>query len=108
MLANEATAMCRGTAAAAEAAETARRTFEEGAAGDTLPTISAAGSIALVDALVALGFAASKGEARRLIKGGGARVAGEKVADEAAVIEIGGGAVRVSAGKKHHGIVMPA
>ena len=108
VLANEATAMCRGAAAAAEAAETARRTFEEGAAGDTLPTITAAGSIALVDALVALGFAASKGEARRLIKGGGARVAGEKVADEAAVVTLTGEPVRVSAGKKHHGIVAPA
>lgn len=108
VLANEATAMCRGPAAAAEAAETARRTFEEGASGDALPQIAAAGSIALVDALVALGFAASKGEARRLIKGGGARVEGEKVADEAATIALSGAPVRVSAGKKHHGLVLPS
>ncbi len=108
VLANEATAMCRGPAAAAEAAETARRTFEEGASGDALPQIAAAGSIALVDALVALGFAASKGEARRLIKGGGARVEGEKVADEAATIALSGAPVRVSAGKKHHGLVVPS
>ena len=105
VLANEATAMCRGRAAAEEAAETARRTFEEGAAGDTLPTIVVEGAIALVDALVALGFAASKGEARRLIKGGGARVDGEKVADEAALIRLAGTPVRVSAGKKHHGLI---
>ena len=107
VLANEATALCRGRAAADEAAETARRTFEEGASGAALPSITAAGSIALVDALVALGFAGSKGEARRLIKGGGARVAGEKVSDEAALVTLGAEPVRVSAGKKHHGMVNP-
>jgi tyrosyl-tRNA synthetase len=108
VLANEATAMCRGRAAAEEAAETARRTFEEGASGAALPSISASGTLPLVDALVALGFAASKGEARRLIKGGGARVDGEKVGDEAAVIALAGAPVRVSAGRKHHGIVNPS
>ncbi|MBY9064613.1 tyrosine--tRNA ligase [Sphingomonas yunnanensis] len=107
VLANEATALCRGRAAAEEAAETARRTFEEGASGAALPSITASGALPLVDALVALGFAASKGEARRLIKGGGARVDGEKVGDEAAVIAVTDAPVRVSAGKKHHGLVNP-
>jgi tyrosyl-tRNA synthetase len=106
-LADAATAMCRGEAAAVEAAETARRTFEEGAAGDALPTHAVAGgSIAAVDALVALGFAASKGEARRLIKGGGARVDGEKITDEAEQIAVAA-PVRLSAGKKHHGLLLP-
>ena len=107
-LANAATAMCRGAEAAAQAAETARRTFEEGAAGASLPTLKVAGSIGIVDALVGLGFAASKGEARRLIAGGGARVSGEKVGDETTVIAVDGGPVRVSAGKKHHGMILPA
>lgn len=108
VLANEATALCRGAAAAAEAAETARRTFEEGAAGDALPSFTApAAHVALVDALVALGLAASKGEARRLIKGGGARIDGAKVSDEAAVITLAGAPVKLSAGKKHHGLVLP-
>ncbi|WP_294322345.1 tyrosine--tRNA ligase [uncultured Sphingomonas sp.] len=107
ILANEATAMCRGADAAAQAAETARRTFEEGSAGDTLPTFAVAGGITVVDALVALGLAASKGEARRLIKGGGARVDGEKVVDEAQLIAVEA-PVRVSAGKKHHGLLTPA
>ena len=107
-LANAATAMCRGEAAASEAADTARRLFEEGDAGGALPTFALTGdSITLVDALVALGFAASKGEARRLIKGGGARVDGEKVADEALVITIGAEPVRLSAGKKNHGLLTP-
>lgn len=106
ILANEATAMCRGRAAAEEAAETARKTFEEGAAGGALPTLAVSGSISVVDALVALGFCASKGEARRLIKGGGARVEGEKIDDEAATITVAG-EVRLSAGKKHHGLLTP-
>jgi tyrosyl-tRNA synthetase len=108
ILANEATALCRGREAAAEAAETARRTFEEGSAGDALPSFAVAGgSIGIVDALVALGLCASKGEARRLIKGGGARVDGEKVEDEALVVAVSQ-PVRLSAGRKHHGILNPA
>ena len=105
ILANEATAMCRGIAAAEQAAETARRTFEEGASGDALPTFAAAGEVPLVDALVGLGFCASKGEARRLIKQGGARVDGEKIGDEAATIATGAAPRRISAGKKHHGLL---
>ena len=106
ILANEATAMCRGVGAAQNAADTARRLFEEGSAGGALPSLTVpAGQIALVDALVALGFAASKGEARRLIKGGGARVDGVRMEDEAAMIVIGTADVRLSAGKKHHGLL---
>ena len=105
ILANEATAMARGFEAAEAAAETARRTFEEGAAGEDLPRIAANGPIALVDAMVALGLSASKGEARRLIKQGGARVNGEAVSDEAFVVTVGADAVKISAGKKRHGLV---
>jgi tyrosyl-tRNA synthetase len=106
VLADAATAMCRGPEAAAAAAETARKTFEEGSAGEALPSHAVPdGAIGVVDALVALGLAASKGEARRLIKGGGARIDGEKVADEAQVITIGDAPVRISAGKKHHGLL---
>lgn len=109
ILANEATAMCRGRAAADEAAETARRTFDEGAAGEALPSFAVTGgSIGIVDALVNLGLAASKNEARRLIKGGGARVNGDKVEDEALIVSIGAEPVRVSAGKKHHGLLTAA
>jgi tyrosyl-tRNA synthetase len=108
LLANEATAMCRGRDAAGEAAETARRTFEEGAAGEALPSFAVSGSIAIVDALVALGLCASKGEARRLIKGGGARVEGEKVEDEALEVAVTGAPVRISAGRKNHGLLTPA
>ena len=109
LLADAATAMAHGEAAAREAAETARRTFEEGASGDALPAIAApAEGIGIVDALVALGFCASRGEARRLIKGGGARVDGDKVEDEAMIVRVAGASVRISAGKKAHGLVTPA
>ncbi len=107
VLANEATKLCRGEDAAQRAAETARATFAEGSAGADLPTITVAGDdIALVDALADLGLVASKGEAKRLIKGGGARVDGEPVKDEAARVTLGAEPVRVSAGKKLHGLVV--
>ncbi len=109
ILANQATAMCRGAEAAETAAETARKTFEDGSAGDSLPEISVAGnSISLVDALAQLGLVPSKGEAKRLIKGGGARVNGEQVRDEGAIISLESGPVRLSAGKKLHGVVISA
>ena len=72
--------------------------------GDALPTI--VGQFTLIEALLALGFAASKGEARRLIAGGGARIDGAKVTDEGAIVMTGAEPVRVSAGKKLHGLVL--
>ncbi|WP_277968269.1 tyrosine--tRNA ligase [Sphingomonas echinoides] len=108
ILADAATALCRGTDAAAEAAETARKTFEEGSAGGSLPTFAVTGGIGIIDALVGLGLAASKGEARRLIKGGGARVGADKVIDETLVVTVGDDPVRIAAGKKHHGILIRA
>jgi len=107
VLATEATAMCRGRDAAALAAETARKTFAEGASGEALPSFAVAdGAITIMDALIGLGFAKSKGEARRLIAGGGARIDGEKVSDEAMTIAVGETPVRVSSGRKHHGLLV--
>ncbi|MDT9597608.1 tyrosine--tRNA ligase [Sphingosinicella rhizophila] len=103
VLADAATAMLHGTGAAAEAAATARQTFEEGSAGHGLPTLTVDGTISLVDALVGLGLVASKGEARRLIAGGGARVDGAR-ADEDTLIAVADD-VRISAGKKKHGLL---
>ena len=97
--------MLHGAEAAAAAAETARKTFEEGAGGEALPTLKVAGEIGLVDALVGLGLVASKNEARRLIAQGGARVDGEAVSEDAPVAVAG--EVRISAGKKKHGLLLP-
>jgi len=104
-LANAATEMCRGADAAKLAEETARKTFEEGATGDNLPIFEAAGDISIIDALIGLNFVASKKEARRLIEGGGARINGEAVADENALISVTSDDVKLSAGKKKHGIL---
>ena len=104
-LANAATALCRGAEAADMAAETARRTFEEGASGDDLPHVEISADISVIDALVALGFVASKKEARRMIQGGGARVDGLAVTDEDAMIAQNGAPVKISAGKKKHGLI---
>ena len=65
----------------------------------------------MVDLFVEAGLSASKGEARRLIKGGGARVNDEKVDDEAAKVTLGSlnadGVVKLSSGKKKHALVKP-
>jgi len=115
-LATEATKMAHGEAAAEAAAETARRTFGEGSAGDDLPSIEVASAdlargIQAIDLLHRAGLAASKSEARRLIKGGGARVNGEAIADDAAVLTAADvtreGYIKLSAGKKKHALVRP-
>jgi tyrosyl-tRNA synthetase len=104
-LANAATELCRGAEASALAAETARKTFEEGTSGGDLPTIDVSTEISVIDALVALNFVASKKEARRMIQGGGARVADAAITDENAVILAQAEPVKISAGKKKHGLI---
>lgn len=104
-LANAATEMCRGADAAATAAETARKTFEEGNAGGDLPTWEASGDVTIIDALLGLNFVTSRKEAKRLIDGGGARINGEAVTDEGHTLPHSGEPVKISAGKKKHGLV---
>jgi tyrosyl-tRNA synthetase len=104
-LADAATALLHGEEAAESAAGTARRTFEESASGAALPTLKVAGAIGLVDALTGLGLAASKNEARRLIAQGGARIDGEAANEDVAIAVTGD--VRISAGKKKHGLLTP-
>jgi tyrosyl-tRNA synthetase len=104
-LANAATEMCRGAEAANTAAETARKTFEEGSAGEDLPVAEVQGKISLIDALIALNFVTSKKEARRMIQGGGARVDGEAISDENMEIAASSAPVKISAGKKKHGLL---
>ncbi len=115
-LATEATRMAHGDEAALAAEETARKTFEQGQLGDELPTneiprAELENGIPLVNLLKQAGLSASNGEARRLIKGGGARVNDKKVADESTVVtlkELGSdGMIKLSAGKKRHAIVKP-
>ncbi|MDR3439014.1 tyrosine--tRNA ligase [Telmatospirillum sp.] len=115
ILANEATRLARGEEAATQAADTARRTFEEGELADNLPSIMvpAAELTAGIPAFALFaraGLAASNGEARRLIKGGGAKVNDGPVAGETELItsaHLKDGAVKLSAGKKRHALVKP-
>jgi tyrosyl-tRNA synthetase len=117
VLATEATALAHSRAAAEAAAETARRTFEQGGIGDELPVIDVARGeleqgIAAFDLFRRAGLAASNGEARRLIKGGGGRLNDATLADENQRITIkdltGDGYIKLSAGKKRHALVRPS
>ena len=115
VLATEATALAHGRPAAEAAAETARRAFEEGAAAETLPSIAVAadalaGGLAVARLFVDCGLSASLGEARRLIRGGGARVNDVAIHDEALKLteaDLRDGAIKLSAGRKQHRLVRP-
>ena len=113
LLATEATAMLHGRAAADEAAETARRTFEEGQSAAGLPTITLdlGQGTGLLAALVAAGFATSNGEARRSVQGGAVRVNDQAVSDEKLTLTkalLADGVIKLSMGKKKHVLVKPA
>ena len=127
ILATEATALCHGREAAEAASETARRTFasdavpvESGAEGRDstgvagLPAIEIQRArlddgVPLYDLLRETGLAKSNSEARRLIRGGGARVNDERFADETGTVGaddlMEGGAIKLSAGRKRHALV---
>ncbi len=108
VLADAVTALCRGEEAARGAQATAEATFAAGGLGQDLPLLALPGEgISIVDALVGIGFAASRGEAKRLVTGGGARVDGNVITEEGYQIP-GGDERRLSAGKKKHGILRPA
>jgi tyrosyl-tRNA synthetase len=114
LLATEVTTLCHGAAAAAQAAETARQTFEQGALAADLPTVEIArarlqGGMPAFELFAEAGLAESKGEARRLIKGGGARVNDATVKSDTQAVSLADagtdGLVKLSAGRKRHVLV---
>ncbi|MBV8189232.1 MAG: tyrosine--tRNA ligase [Alphaproteobacteria bacterium] len=114
VLATEVTALAHGQAAAEEAAETARRTFEEGGRADTLPTVDVdrtrlSAGIAAFELFHDAGLAPSRTEARKLIKGGGGRLNDRPIASDTEIIDDGdleaGGTLKLSAGRKRHVLV---
>ncbi|MDJ0894705.1 MAG: tyrosine--tRNA ligase [Alphaproteobacteria bacterium] len=116
ILATEATALCHGRDAAEQAARTAREVFEQGAAAAGLPTLDVpraeiAAGVPLFALLVRTGLAKSSGEARRLIKGGGARLNDAVVSDEQRLVTAddldADGQLKLSFGKKRHALVRP-
>ncbi len=116
ILATEATALLHGREASDQAAETARRTFEEGALAETLPTIEIARAklepgLGVLAAFVEVGLVSSNGEARRQIKGGGLKANDVTVADEKMVLTprdlTPQGVIKLSLGKKRHVLLKP-
>jgi tyrosyl-tRNA synthetase len=116
VLATEITAMLHGRDAAEAAAETARKTFEEGALADSLPTVevpraSLESGIGILSLFVTAGLAASNGEARRHVQGGAVRVNDAPVSDERLLVTLADatpeGVVKLSLGKKKHILVRP-
>ncbi|MBX8800817.1 tyrosine--tRNA ligase [Ochrobactrum sp. MR28] len=116
ILATEITAMLHGREAAEQAAETARKTFEEGAISDNLPSLSIAKDelavgLGIQALLVKAGLASSNGEARRHIQGGAVRINDVAIQDERAGITAGDvtedGIIKLSLGKKKHILVRP-
>jgi tyrosyl-tRNA synthetase len=114
ILAFETTKLCHGEAAATLAADTARQTFEQGISGEGLPTVEVPGGelasgIAVLDLLVRANLAASKGEARRLVQGKGARLNDIVVENDALSVNAGhlaaDGTLKLTAGKKRHALV---
>jgi tyrosyl-tRNA synthetase len=114
LLATEATALAHSRQAADAAAETARRTFEEGETGDALPRIAVPQAeldrgIPAFELIHRAGLAPSKAEARRLIKGGGARVNDVGITDEMQPVTAADlnrdGAIKLSVGKKRHALI---
>lgn len=116
VLATEATALIRGRELAEGAAETARKTFEEGALAESLPTVEVpraelGNGIGVLAAFVTAGLVKSNGEARRQIQGGGLRINDQAVSDEKARLGPGdlaeGGVIKLSLGKKRHVLLKP-
>ena len=116
VLATEVTAMLHGRADAESAAETARKTFEEGALAESLPTVEVPMAeietgIGVLSLFVRAGLAASNGEARRHVQGGAVRINDKSVSDDKRVVGAsdvtGDGVVKLSLGKKKHVLVRP-
>jgi tyrosyl-tRNA synthetase len=116
VLATEATALVHGPAAASQAADTARRTFEEGALAETLPTVEIPrakleAGLGVLVAFVEAGLVSSNGEARRQIKGGGLKVNDVTVTDEKMLLTprdlTPEGVIKLSLGKKRHVLLKP-
>ena len=108
ILATAVTALVHGQQAADDAAKTAQTTFEQGQMGANLPTYTldkaTLGTLTLPELLVNTGLAASKGEAKKLIEGGGVRLNDEKVTDPRLVVQsslLSDGFFKLSKGQKH-------
>jgi len=117
ILATAITTLAHGDAAAEQAVDTARKTFEEGGKAESLPTVNVpraqlSGGIAAFELFHQAGLASSRTEARKLIKGGGGRLNDKPIASDAVMIkdsDLGSdGTLKLSAGRKRHVLVRAA
>jgi len=113
ILATEATAMLHGRGEAEKAASAARTAFEQGGISADMPTVEVdfGAGIGVLSAVVTAGLAASNGEVRRLIKGGGVKINDKQVTDEKSIITVADlteqKVVKVSVGQKKHVLLKP-
>ncbi|MGB1367357.1 MAG: tyrosine--tRNA ligase [Candidatus Puniceispirillaceae bacterium] len=113
ILANEVTSLCHGADAARQAEQTARQSFSQGVIAEGLPTLDVnkaeMASLSVIDVFVQSGLAASKGEVRRLIRGGGARLNNQAISDEDRLLLTDDfdtdGRAQIAAGKKRRAIL---
>ena len=116
ILANEATRLCHGAKASAQAELAATQTFAEGKMADGLPTLTVEadkiGTLLLIETFIEIGLAQSKGEVRRLIRGGGARLNNDAITDENRLLSADDfdddGRAQISAGKKRRALLQRA
>ncbi|MFL2771603.1 MAG: tyrosine--tRNA ligase [Rhodospirillaceae bacterium] len=114
ILAFNATELLHGKDAANNAMKTAQTTFEAGGLGEDLPKLDISSNdikdgISVIDLFQQSGLCKSRGEARRLIKGRGARLNDEFISDENQLIsedDFGNGTAKISAGKKRHIVIV--
>ena len=114
ILANEATSMLHGKAAAVKAEQTAKNTFEKKSVGTDLPTLvlkkeQVINGINIVDLVTATNLSNSKSEVRRMIKNKGIKVNNETIESDKFSISLNNFSqenfLKLSHGKKHHVIV---
>jgi tyrosyl-tRNA synthetase len=117
ILATEATALVHGRAAADQAGETSRKTFEEGSFAGALPTVEIAraelerGLGVLTAFAEKSGLVSSNGDARRQVKAGGLKVNDVAVGDDKMILTAKDlttdGVIKLSLGKKKHVLIKP-
>ncbi len=114
-LANEATTLLHGADAAQSAEQTARKTFEQGGAAAGLPTFKTPKAelvgLSVLDAVLLVGLASSKGETRRHIKGNALKINDVRIEDDGHTLSLSDvnedGVIKVSIGKKRHALIKP-
>ncbi len=110
VLANEVTKLCRNAEVAAKISSSSANLFRKVNIDETLPSVSVPNfEITLINALKMLRFLNTNGEARRLIRGNGAKINDVVIKDEDYILsskDYQNGKAKISFGKKKHGVLI--